>query len=85
MNKKKALKKLDKINSQLKNCRFEIIQTTLISFGFEEHQPRKGSSHFKFTKDSYIIIVPFKRPVKEIYVKRVITLLEEIINEEYSE
>ena len=85
MNKKKALKKLDKINSQFKNCRFEIIQTTLISFGFEEHQPSKGSSHFKFTKGSYIIIVPFKRPVKEIYVKRVITLLEEIINEEYPE
>lgn len=82
MDKKKALKKLQKLQKNLKNCKFEIIQNTLLSFGFEESQPAKGSSHYKYTKDGVIIVVPKRKPVREHYVKDVIEILEALINEQ---
>jgi hypothetical protein len=37
------------------------------------------------TKESHIIVVPKRKPVKTVYVKHVIEILEVIINEEYTE
>lgn len=84
MDKKKALKNLTKLQKNIKNCRFETIQNILLAFNFEESQPSGGSSHYKYSKDSNIVIVPRKNPIKEVYVKNIIKLLEDIINEEHT-
>lgn len=83
MDRKKALKKLEKLKSNRKNCSFDLIENILTAFGFEETQPGSGSSHYKYTRKEKIIIIPFARPIKENYVKFTIKILEDIIENEY--
>jgi hypothetical protein len=80
MKKERKLKKIQELKKNHKNCSFETLNNILLSFEFECIQPSKGSSHFKYRKPGYIIIVPYNKPVKEIYIKKVILILEEILN-----
>jgi len=53
----------------------------LIKAGFEKRQPRKGSSHYIYTKGTARIVVPYHQPhVKAVYAERVIKILEGEIN-----
>jgi len=75
---------LEKLKNNPNNVRFETIQDLLLHFGFKERQPSGGSSHYTYTFKSTIITIPKHKPLKKIYVSRVLELLEELglINKE---
>lgn len=67
--------KKDKIIKDLKNnpnnVRFETLKILLESEGYECFN--KGGSHYQFRKEECdLITIPFKRPIKAIYVKMVL-------------
>lgn len=76
MSKKDKL--LQKIRNNPTNVKFETLQSLLIHFGFLERVPRSGSSHHTFTYEKYIITIPKRKPVKSIYVKKVLSILEDL-------
>lgn len=52
-------------------------QLVLISFGYRKCSPRSGSSHYTFRKDGKMpITIPKKRPIKEVYVRKVKEIIE---------
>ncbi|ECO5819574.1 TPA: type II toxin-antitoxin system HicA family toxin [Campylobacter jejuni] len=69
------MSKKDKIIKDLKNnpnnvC-FETLKILLESEGYECFN--KGRSHYQFRKEECdLITIPFKRPIKAIYVKMVL-------------
>ncbi len=71
-------KLLQKIRNNPTNVKFDTLQTLLTYYGFSESVPRGGSSHHTFTYGEYIITVPKKKPVKSIYVKKVLSILEDL-------
>ncbi|ASN49949.1 type II toxin-antitoxin system HicA family toxin [Campylobacter jejuni] len=69
------MSKKDKIIKDLKNnpnnVRFETLKILLESEGYECFN--KGGSHYQFRKEECdLIAIPFKRPIKAIYVKMVL-------------
>lgn len=72
-NKDKLIKEL---KNNPKNIRFEILKKLLEDFGYECFN--KGGSHYQFRKQGCdLITIPFKRPIKAIYVKMVLKAIEE--------
>lgn len=74
------MSKKDKLIQQLENnpinVRFETLKNLLESAGYTAHN--KGSSHYQFRKQGReLITIPFKRPIKPIYVKMVLAALKE--------
>ena len=70
-----TVSKKDKIIKDLKNnpnnVRFETLKILLESEGYECFN--KGGSHYQFRKEECdLITIPFKRPIKAIYVKMVL-------------
>jgi predicted RNA binding protein YcfA (HicA-like mRNA interferase family) len=71
--------KKDKILKQMqgnpKNVDFNKLKKLLENSGYE--CINTGDSHFVFRKDNCpSITIPFKRPIKIIYVKKVLKILE---------
>lgn len=74
MSKKEKL--LKELQNNPKNVRFETLKNLLESVGYEMFS--KGSSHFQFRKAGKdLITIPFKRPIKPIYVKIVIKTVKD--------
>jgi predicted RNA binding protein YcfA (HicA-like mRNA interferase family) len=74
MSKKDKLIKFIKNNP--KNVRFEDLKKILEDIGYMARN--RGGSHYIFTKEnSEPITIPYKRPVKIIYVKQVLRILED--------
>lgn len=72
MSKKEKL--LQTIKNNPKNIDFETLKKVLESFGYESNN--SGGSHWVFRKSGCdSITIPYKRPVKAIYVKKVIEIL----------
>lgn len=71
-------KLIAKIKNNPKNVRFETIHNLLINHGFEVRQPKNGSSHYHYKLGRYLLTIPRKDPVKEIYIKQAIKALEEM-------
>ncbi len=71
-----------KLLERIRNKR-EVRQATLVrllkSFGFEE---RPGGNHIVFTYEDEMIPIPHKRRLGRLYVKTVVTALDEIIRAE---
>lgn len=80
----KREKLIQKLKSNPNNVRFETIQELLLYFGFKQYQPSSGSSHYTFVYNTTIITIPKHKPLKSIYGKRVLEILEDIglINKE---
>jgi hypothetical protein len=74
------MSQMDKLIKSIKNnpkdVRFEDLRKVLLHYGFEERQPRSGSSHYYYWKNDKGISIPKDKPVNKIYVKEVISLLE---------
>jgi len=72
-------KRRRKITQNPKNVRFEDLRRLLEDYDFELKRT-KGSHHtFVGTvDDERVIVVPFKRPVKAVYVKNVLAILDKI-------
>lgn len=78
--KNRRQKRRHKIAQNPKNIRFEDLQRLLEDYGFELKRT-KGSHHafIGYVGDEKVtLIVPYHRPLKEVYVKQVLSLLEQI-------
>ncbi len=74
MSKKEKLIKCIKNNPT--NVKFEDLKKILEDIGYSS--TNRGGSHYVFTKDNFTTLcIPYKRPVKVIYVKQVIKIIEE--------
>lgn len=67
-------KLLKKIANNPKNVKFEDLKKLLQWYGFL-HVSTHGSHH-KFKKEGKSIVLPYKKPVKEIYIKQILELLK---------
>jgi predicted RNA binding protein YcfA (HicA-like mRNA interferase family) len=78
--KNRRQKRRHKIAQNPKNVRFEDLQRLLEDYGFELKRT-KGSHHafIGYVGDEKMtLIVPYHRPLKEVYVKQVLSLLDQI-------
>ena len=69
-------KELERIRNNPTNVRFEDLDRLLRSYGFERRPPR-GSHYFYKKKGCRPISIPRHKPVKTVYVKRALALIEE--------
>lgn len=62
------------------NVRFESLASLLRYYGFLMHQSGGGSSHYVFKHSAlpYGLSVPYDRPLKAIYVKKALKMMEEL-------
>jgi predicted RNA binding protein YcfA (HicA-like mRNA interferase family) len=79
-----VLSKKDKLLKFIKNnptnVKFEDLKKVLENIGYKV--VNRGGSHYVFTKkDGVSLCIPYKKPVKVIYVKQVIKIIEEEENE----
>lgn len=68
-------KLLKSLKNNPKNVRFEELKKVLE--GYEFKLCHISGSHHKFKKGSISVIIPYHKPLKEIYVKQVLSLIEE--------
>jgi hypothetical protein len=72
---KRAQRLYDQVVANRKNCRFEDLQALLLAVGFTERKPRGGGSHYFYKLGPLSISIPRHKPVKTVYVERVLELL----------
>lgn len=60
--------------------RIEDIAAVCKDFNVRCEKPRSGSSHYKISHPSQLIIltVPFNRPIKAVYIKKLIEFIEAV-------
>ncbi len=74
MSKKEKL--IEAIKNNPTNVKFEDLKKILETLGYKAIN--NGGSHYVFTKEnSMSLTIPYKKPVKVIYVKQVIKIIEE--------
>jgi hypothetical protein len=68
----KLEKLIEKILKLDKNLRFNELAKVLIRLGYKQNQPKGGSRHYIFRKDSFPpISIPKDNPIKIAYVELV--------------
>jgi predicted RNA binding protein YcfA (HicA-like mRNA interferase family) len=76
----KRQKRRQKIARNPKNIRFEDLRRVLEAYGFE--LKRTKGSHHSFVGyvggQKVLVVIPYQRPLKEVYVKKVLAILDEI-------
>ncbi|MFQ5824573.1 MAG: hypothetical protein ACE5JB_11000 [bacterium] len=45
-------------------------------------QPRGGSSHYVYKKEKFTLTIPRHDPIREVYVKKAIQFIEELVKNE---
>ena len=79
----KRRKRLERIRQNPKNVSLDELRHVLEDYGFEYRQT-VGSHHifsYFLGGQSKLLVVPFKRPLKPIYVKRALKVIDQIIQE----
>jgi predicted RNA binding protein YcfA (HicA-like mRNA interferase family) len=63
-----------------KDVNYEQLDKLLLKYGFERSNPGTGSSHYTYRHPELvdILTIPFKRPVKAIYVKQAIAAIKQL-------
>lgn len=75
MDNKKLCKKIKKVINNKKNVDISALKSLLEELGYKEFKP--GGSHFTYRKTGCTpITIPFKKPVKEVYIKNLCKVLE---------
>lgn len=73
-------KRYQKIKQNPKNIRFEDLRHLLEDYGFE--LKRTKGSHHSFVghvgNEKITVVIPYRRPLKEVYVRNALAILEEI-------
>lgn len=79
------MSQIEKLRKRMENnpqgdWRIEDIKKLVNAYGFEFHPPSGGGSHYKLShkKLKDIQTVPFNRPIRQIYIKKVLNLIEEV-------
>lgn len=68
------LKLIEKIQNQPTNANYNDIKKILEYFGYELKSVR--GSHHKFAKGNETIIIPYHKPIKEIYVTKILNRIK---------
>lgn len=80
----KRKKRLERIRQNPNNVSLNDLRRVLEDYGFEYKQTI--GSHFTFSYVLYgetkLFVVPFKRPVQFVYVKRALRVIDQIIEEQ---
>jgi len=80
----KRKKRLERLRQNPNNVSLDGLRRVLEDYGFEYRQT--VGSHYTFTYilegETLLFVVPFRRPVKPVYVKRAIKLIDQIIEEQ---
>lgn len=80
----KRKKRLERIRQNPNNVSLNDLRLVLEDYGFEYKQ--SVGSHYTFSYvlggQTKLFVVPFRRPVKPIYVKRALKLIDQIIEEQ---
>ncbi len=63
-----------------KNCRFEDLERLVFAAGFKSRD--NGGSHVYFSRGNASIVVPRRKPVKEVYVKYVLKMIPAQVDSE---
>jgi predicted RNA binding protein YcfA (HicA-like mRNA interferase family) len=79
----KRRKRLERIRQNPTNVSLENLQHVLEDYGFEYRQTVGSHYTFSYTLNGQtkLLVVPFKRPLKSIYVRRAVKLIDQIIHE----
>jgi len=76
----KANKALEKLRQNPNHIRYSELVTILNRLGFQKRQD--STSHVRFTYGSHILVIPKRKPfLKPIYVKQVLKILDQILEE----
>lgn len=69
------------IRNNPKNVAFEDIDTLLRHYGCTVKQKSRGSSHYKYSYEAvaWILEIPKDKPIKAIYAKRALEMIDEIM------
>lgn len=80
----KRQKRLQRIRQNPGNVTFEDLRLVLEDYGFRYE--RTVGSHYTFSykigEERKIYVVPFRRPLKSVYVKRALKIIDQIIREQ---
>jgi predicted RNA binding protein YcfA (HicA-like mRNA interferase family) len=71
-------KLLERLRNNPTNVRFEDLDRLLQWHGFERRSPRGGSHYFYKRKGCRPISIPRHKPVKSVYVKKAVALIDEL-------
>ena len=74
----KALKLLEQMRNNPRDWRIEQIDTVAKHFGFGRIEAKGSHTKFYHAKLSEILTVPVKRPVKPVYIKHLIALIDKL-------
>ena len=80
----KRQKRLERIRQNPNNVSLADLRSVLEDYGFE-HRKTTGSHYtFSYVLDgsTRLLVVPFRRPVKLIYVKQALRIIDQIIQEQ---
>ena len=89
MDKSRRQRRRRKIAQNPKNIRFEELRRLLEDYDFELKRTR--GSHHSFVgyagNEKVTVVIPYRRPLKAVYVKHVLAILNEIepLNEDETE
>ena len=80
----KRQKRLERIRQNPNNVSLADLQRVLEDYGFEYR--KTVGSHYTFTyvinDETRLFVVPFKRPIKPIYVKQALRIIDQIIEQQ---
>lgn len=76
----KREKLIEKMRNNPKDIPFEELDALLKYYGCQSRQPKSGSSHYFYTHPvaSEPLSIPKARPIKAIYIKRALQMIDEI-------
>ena len=77
----KRSKRLDRIRQNPTNVSLDDLRRVLEDYGFVLE--RSEGSHFTFSviiaNQTKLLVVPYRRPVKPIYVKKALQIIDEVV------
>jgi len=80
----KRQKRLERLRQNPKNVSLDELQQVLEDYGFVFRQA--VGSHYTFSVviggTNKVLVVPFHRPVKSIYIKRALVLIDQVVAEQ---
>ncbi|MBZ0310271.1 MAG: type II toxin-antitoxin system HicA family toxin [Anaerolineae bacterium] len=83
----KREKRLQKLRQNPKNVSFQDLKTVLEDFGFE--LVRSSGSHHSFSimigQEQHLLVIPYSRPIKTIYVRETLDLIDKLLELETKE